>query len=343
MSRGSILKSILVWGFFSSIVSAQDFNVHGRFEGFFDNREYFNQYISPQSIFGTRAWLGAGINYKEQHSLQLGITAMYEFGSTGDPIKPEPVIYYNHRQKYHELYFGLFPRYNLIQLPRILLNDTLFYFRPNVEGIYLRFHSGKAFQSIWLDWTSRQTENRRETFLLGGSGLLNFRNWFYFHHFVMYHYAGPSVRIPDDQIRDNGGLIAGLGYHLTPGTTFDTLYIKTAFALSYDQHRSIYDMRFYGGSLSEIAIEYKGFGINETFYIGDGQVQLMGDQFYTSELYSRTDVYWNPFKSDYINWKIQFSFHYTPGTLDWSQIFLISLDLNKHWKLAARPVKNVIE
>ena len=342
------MKHAFMMGFFlcliTHVVRAQEFNFHSRFDGFFDNREYFNDYIQPQSVLGTRVWLDAGTSTDNNHNIQLGLTALYEFGSTGDRIVPEPVFYYSTHQKHHELYFGLFPRYKTIEVPRMLLNDTLLYFRPNVEGIFLKFKITKGYQNVWLDWTSRQTETRRETFLLGGTGRYNFGRLFYFHHFLMYHYAGPAVRVPDDQIRDNGGLITGLGYNFTPGTNFDTLYINTAFAASYDQHRSIYKMRFYGGSLTEINAQYKGFGINETFYIGDGQLQLMGDQFYTSEVYSRTDFFWKPYKKiNNIDWKIQISVHCVPGSIDWSQIFVISYDFNKIWKSKARDFKNVVD
>ena len=173
--------------------------------------------------------------------------------------------------------------------------------------------------------------------------MLNLGRVYYFHHFLMYHYAGPAVRIPDDQIRDNGGLVTGFGYNFTPNTSFDSLSVSSAFTVSYDQHRSIYELRFYGGNLTEVNAEYKGFGIHEAFYVGDGQVQLMGDSFYSSELYSRTDFYWKPFRTGIVNWKIEISVHYVPGYLDWSQIFMIYYNFNKKWQSVNRSAKTSVE
>src|SRR5690606_5363606 len=102
------------------------------------------------------------------------------------------------------LYMGLFPRHGLLDTyPRAVLNDTLLYYRPNVEGMLLRYENSKVMQQVWIDWTSRQTAENKEQFLAGISGEVRFRWFFFTHHVMMWHDAGTAVKGENDNVRDN--------------------------------------------------------------------------------------------------------------------------------------------
>ena len=323
---------------FNSIATSQELAYKAGYYGFFHNQEYFNPYIIPQTMGGSRIYGQLGFQLNENQSFYGGANYLYEFGAEPGDQKISPIMYYQFLHKNLDVYLGSFPRYDIINMPELLLIDTLKYYRPNVEGIFLKGKQEWGYQNAWLDWTSRQTDTRRETFSLGLSGQFNMGSFFYRHHFIMFHYAGPAVRIPDDHIRDNGGGLLGLGVDLSHDYFLDSLSVYTAYALSYDQYRGVYETRFYHGLLIELNLLYKFIGIKNTFYTGDGQIQLLGDKFYTSKTYNRTDLYLKLFKQDWIKGYVEFGFHYVPGILDVHQKFTIRVDIGG--KMKATPLKN---
>jgi hypothetical protein len=309
------------------ITSGQTFEWKAGFNGFFDNREYFNDFTEPQTIFGSRFFAEAGIALNDYNRFKAGLNWLYEFGSKGDLTAPDITMYYNGLSKHINFFIGAFPRRDIICHPLILLKDTLEYFRPNIDGMFLELQTNWGYHNIWIDWTSRQTNVKRETFLIGGEGTIKKGVFFYQHNFIMYHFAGPAIPIPDDHIRDNGGLTVSLGLNLSSKIHLDSIIIASGLALSYDRIRSIYDFNFPCGWLNSIKVIHRGFGINTIYYTGDSQVLLYGDGFYKSETYGRVDLFYEGNNSDRIKGKLQFSFHFIPGTINCSQSFAIYLSL----------------
>ena len=309
---------------------AQTFDWKAGYYGFFDNREYFNRFTSDQTIFGSRIFAEAGFSINESNHFSVGLNALYEFGTKNHLKTPDIIFYYNATKEPFNFYLGSFPRWKLINQPLFLLTDTLNYYRPNVEGMFLSFRKKWGYHSLWLDWTSRQTNTTRETFLIGGTGHFDAGVFFYEHNFMMYHFAAPSIPIPEDHLRDNGGLTAVLGVNLSSRLPVDSLTFSSGIALSYDRLRNVYDFRFPVGWYSELYLGYKGFGIHGTFYIGDPQTVLYGDRFYGSKSYQRLDFYYSGIRSSFIEGKIRFSVHFVPGVIDYSQMLVIYVSLDGH-------------
>lgn len=297
---------------------AQQFEWKTGFFGFFDNREYFNEYTTPQTMGGENLSLEAGFAVDSRNRFRAGISYTYENGSKGEYLLPDIILYYKGDWKPATFYIGSFPRYQLMSHPQAMLTDTLMYYRPMVEGMFLEHRRDWGYQNIWLDWTSRQTDTQRETFLLGASGMIHKGIFVYRHHFLMYHFAGPGIDIPDDHIRDNGGINAMTGLDLSEKTVLDTATFTTGFLMSYDQVRNVYDMRFMWGWLSDLNVNYKGFGLHGIYYRGEGQVFLYGDGFYKSGNYGRADLYFQKTWLNRIAGKLEFSMHFLPGQIDFA-------------------------
>src|SRR6202012_923761 len=84
-----------------------------------------------------------------------------------------PVAYYNFNNRNFQFYGGEFPREGLVNnFPRALLNDTLRYFRPNIQGLLAKYtnNSGTFTETGFIDWLSRQTDVEREQFMFGDEG-----------------------------------------------------------------------------------------------------------------------------------------------------------------------------
>ncbi len=303
---------------FELSAKAQEFIWDAGVNGFFDNREYFNDYVEPQTMFGIRPFGTIGLRISDYYQISFGLDVLYEFGGAIDKDNLKPIIYFQFKKEPLNLIFGSSPRKDLINLPNVLQTDTFNYYRPNIEGIFLEFRKPWGFQNIWLDWTSRQTDVNRETFLIGGTGMLKKSIFYYKHDFIMTHFAGPSIPIPDDHLRDNGGLYAGVGiYH--PRKSLDSLSFSIGYTMSYDRLRNVYDLYFRNGSLTELYFQYRGFGIKSALYLGEGQVQMVGDGLYAAKFYNRNDLFWKIFRKDCIEGKVEFSLHILKDLIDVSQ------------------------
>jgi hypothetical protein len=320
-----IITCIIIWLSFNINYCgfAQEWNWNTGYQGFFDNREYFNSYVPPQTMFGSRLSAFTGFSINESNEFGAGLHILYEFGDQLNKDDIQPVLFFRHSSNFANIILGTYPRHKLLDLPFFLLSDTLNYYRPNLEGIYLEFRQSWGSHQLWLDWTSRQDNYVRETFKIGGTGKLSHGKFFYRHDFVMTHYAGPAIPILTDHIRDNGGLYSGIGIDFSNNTFFDTLVFQTGLCFSYDRLRNIYDLRTYFGSLSQFTIEFRGFGLNTASYFGDGQVQMNGDGLYAAPVYNRFDFYWRVFRRENIQGKVQFTMHLVEGVLDMSQSFTI--------------------
>ena len=319
---------LFVFGLLIGIQSnAQVYNL--KYHGFLDNREYFNPYISPQTIFGNRLSLDFGLQLDSVNAVYAGGSYLYEFGSKGDLIPPDITIYYKHKKNPASFYFGSFPRENLVRHPRVLLTDTLQYYRPNMEGTFVEVHGDWGYQNIWIDWLSRQSQTREEIFLVGYSGHLEYSSFFLNTHFIMQHIAGTSDPAVPHNLRDNGGFLAQAGVRLSPHVFLDELSLSAGPVISYDRLRGVYPLQYYYGIMARLDAEFKGAGFHYTFYKGDGQVQVMGDTFYSAKQYMRLDTYMTLYKKQNVMVRLSFGFHLLPNNLDYSQQLIVSFDLNE--------------
>lgn len=322
------LKSMLISGMLLISLLAQSqqrqFEYVLPFFGFADNREYTNTVHPPQTIFGTRISPEAGFLLDSAHRLRVGLHLIKEFGSEENAYLHNPIMYYQYVNLKVDFYMGFFPRAGLLdQYPLPLLNDTLRYFRPNVEGTYLKLKVGKGYQTAWIDWTSRQTDTNRETFLTGTSGRQSIGNFFFDNYFVLYHYAGPAEPIPDDHIRDNAGLMLRLGIDLSRKTFFDSLSLNVAWLGSFDRLRNVYDWQTPFGFQYGFFMQKKNFYCNTYLYTGEGQSIAYGDSFYKAPVYGRADLGYEFIKQRAVQIRFVFSLHYIEEKLDNQQLLTI--------------------
>lgn len=316
------IQTFIVWNSFG-----QQLSIKSGIFGFFDNREYFNYYTNDQTIFGTRAYAQAGINLNQKNEFVIGMNGLYEFGSNLDPDYVNPILYIHHKNAVADLYLGSFYRCPLVDMPDVLLNDTLQYYKPNMEGIYLSFNKTIFNHNIWIDWTSRQSIVDKEIFVLGGSGSIWLKNFFYKHDFVVTHYALTSKVNTDEHIRDNGGICSRIGIDASDLFFLDTLTFSTGIIFSYDRTRNITPLRYYKGCIAEISILYKSFGLKYTNYIGNGQVIITGDPLYKAKFYNRFDLSWKIFNRPGIEGEVELSFHIINDYIDYSQKFTLRAEI----------------
>lgn len=308
-------------------VTAQEFLWDAGFHGFFDNREYFNDYAKHQTIFGSRGYGQGRFQVNENHEFGIGVNALYEFGSKIGAENFNPIIYFRYASTPIDFWIGSFERLRVTRLPNILQSDTLEYYNPNMQGIFLELKKNSFYQNIWIDWTSRQTEINKEVFQIGGTGRAQKGMLFYQHDFIMTHRAKTLNASEEEHIHDNGGLLARIGFDLSSKTSLDSLSISSGYVFSYDRHRGVTDLIYRGGCQSELLIHFKRFGLNTSLYVGDNQNFLGGDAMYKASSYCRIDSFWKIFDSNHLKGKVEFSFHILPETINYSQLFTVYMNI----------------
>ena len=309
-------------------ISAKGQNFYWRagFTSITDNREYFNDLQDGKTIFGTRVNGVAGIRVDSIHHFNAGVNYMYENGGelVGEPVSP--VIYYHVRKTPLDFYAGAFPREDLLNYPLALMKDSLRYYRPHIEGLYLQTSGNFGHEKLWIDWTSRQTSEDREAFMFGNSGQLNWKWAFFEHYFMMYHYAKRAGNT-DDHIRDNGGAIGRVGGELSPYLPVDTFRVAAGMALFLDQHRGFYEMKAKQGFIADANIRRGIFGIKGTYFKGEGQEIIQGDNFYQANEYCRLDFFVFPVFTEHVTGRFMFSLHFFNRTIDHSQTLVLSMNI----------------
>ncbi len=328
--------AILLLSLIAGNTFSQGFVYKAGFFGFFDNREYFNEFVNDQTIFGSRISGELGYTFNQNNRIMAGINHLYEFGSN-EWIAPEYTAYYYGTSNKASIYLGSFPRVNTIRMPLALLTDTFNYYRPNTQGIYVEFHNKAFVQNIWMDWTGRQSFDRKESFLIGMSGFYRKGIFAYQHHLVLTHLAHTSNTMIDEHIRDNGGYAVLPGINLTDRFKLDSIAIFAGVLGSVDRLRGIYDFSFPVGFMGEAVVEYKNVGMHGLVYAGDNQVITSGDGLYKSEFYSRIDAYYQK-NNNQINGKVQVSMHMLPGVVDISMSLVIRATINGSFRNKSEPV-----
>ena len=257
----------------SSFSQTVDINFNG-FQ-FIDNREYKAFVPRSNTYFGTRVALDVGLNVDSINHFRIGVNGIHEFGARPFFLKINPIIYYNYINKSWLFNIGAFSRKGLLDnYPIALLNDTLNYYRPNIEGMLAKYSNNNFYENIWIDWVSRQTVTDRENFIFGASGKYapGSRGSFYIsNYFMMLHDAFASVKTsPYDHVRDNGGAQLRLGLDFSHRTILDSLTIEAGGMLSLERTRGIGGFKIPKGFVADLFMAYKRFGIHDSFYAGQG-------------------------------------------------------------------------
>ena len=154
-----------------------------------------------QTILGSRGAFEIGLK-TDNHRIRAGLSQLFEFGSDIDYHKPKLTLYYQYSDMQKDFLFGAFPRRGRIDFPLAMLTDTLLYYRPNIEGMFGEVRWDWGHENAFVDWVSRQTDVKRENFMVGFSGEVAYKNLFFQNYLLMFHDAGPGIDIPGDHVKD---------------------------------------------------------------------------------------------------------------------------------------------
>ena len=318
------MRSIIAFVFVLLMLdaAAQQLEYQVQFHGIGDNREFSrSQRAYSQTILGERTSFELGTTLEGKHRFRAGLSHLFEFGSYPDEQKPQLTAYYQYTDEQNTFYFGAFPRMELLDYPLAMITDTFNYYRPNIEGFYAKHQWKRGYQSGFVDWTSRQSDVRRETFMAGISGKTWFNSMFIENYLQLFHYSKTAIEIPDEHISDNIGLAIYAGIDLKTMLPLQSGYVKAGVMESSLRERGVTDGYLTSWSLSaELYGETKQFALRTSYHQGEGHRFMNGDPFYSANSYLRTDLYWKFLNSQHVQGRFNLSFHLVEGKdLDQSQ------------------------
>ena len=336
----TILKVILLFFIVSTEGISQETFWNAGVYSFFDNTEFGHSAVQiPQTMAGVRFAPELGLKWDSVNSITLGGNMLHEFGSNIAIGDFSPTAYYMFDKKPFRFLMGAFPRnYAVERYPRIFFQDSLTYYRPNINGILWEYSVRNIFLNLWLDWTSRQSVNDREAFFVGFSGKYKY-GIFYIQEFAyMFHFAGKMDPVVDEALHDNWLVHASAGLDLSDKTIFSRLEINGGWVCGLDRARLDHTgFIFQNGFISEARIEYKRIGLFNTFYSGEGQMHYYddhdnelywGDPIYRAKTYNRSDFYIDFIKNNIVSTRLIYSLHFAENSMYHEQALKISVNLN---------------
>ncbi len=320
MKKGAL---IILLSLVSFALMAQETDWYVNFHHIMDNREYERSVGLPQSFMGARLDFAGGLKADSTSGIYFGLNYMYEYGGDLDSLTPALNLYYELNRENFAFYAGEFNREKVLDLPLFMFGDSLKYYTPNIGGMAFEFRRRWGKQNIFVDWTGRRSKTRRESFVLGFSGLYK-KNTFYIENYgYMYHNALTYNNDPNETIRDNGIGALFIGADISDISFLDVLKYDIGAIANYDRWRPA-DYGFYGGVMGRLNAHYKRFGLDLTSYWGSELHVPLGDQLYKNGNYTRLDLCAIPIIGQRVESVFKWSFHLTGGEVSTSQQFFLT-------------------
>jgi hypothetical protein len=305
---------------------------------FFDNNEFGRSALKiPQTMSGVMIAPEFGFVWDSVHKVNIGVNLMHEFGSPKAIDKFYPTAYYEFCKGSVKFIMGAFPRSMTESYPRLFFQDSISYYRPNINGIFWEYKQNQNYFNIWLDWTARQTETVRESFFMGFSGRYK-TGIFYLQHFgYMYHF-GLSLNPVDESLHDNGLFLTSAGVDFSGRTCLTKLEANAGWVMGLERSRAENTGWITSnGLLIETRLEYKWLGLFNTFYKGGGLMRFYrdlgnelywGDPVYRANTYNRSDFYVNFLHKRFVDIKLTYSLHFLESRIYHEQMLKVIINLN---------------
>ncbi|PAF52178.1 hypothetical protein [Helicobacter sp. 13S00477-4] len=326
------------------------------FDFYLDNLEDSDPYWATRTIYGVRLAPEIGIAFDNHQSLMIGGYAIQNMGEQKFPTKANASIYYSAIGEKFRGYFGIFRRtHSIAHYPLSFFRNDFYFFNPNINGLLFQYkpqNNVNGYAEFIFDWYGGNLSKRLDEFMVLASSEFKFLQEYLYigGNFLMYHFKNDEYLAKDGSNGDTY-LLDRIYYNLYVGSSLKTLmpfmdkaYVQFGTISSLERKRRLSTGLdpFYNGLGWEFdaGIQYKGFGIKNSYYFGKPQMKYFsqygedfynGLPFYQATNYDRADFYYE-YKNDILTARISFIFHFTPKTVASQQMLTISLDTHKLFK-----------
>lgn len=313
-----------------SALLAQTFLWEVDFDTRFDNREYKHSPTSmSQTLFSSRLTPTVGLGWGEGNAIKIGADLWADFGAETFSKEPSVLLYYDYQSDNFNAYAGVLPRRNVMgNYSNAFFSDSVRFYDANLDGMLLQYTGRLGYFEFACDWNSRQSDTKREKFMLFSSAQLRNDMAYIGYNFAMYHHAGTTNA---EGVVDNILIHPNIGANLSKILNIDTLMVQVGWLQSFQNDR--YHVGKYvkpGGVQVELRVEKWNFGVYNTFYKGKnlmpyykdyGAGLYMGETFYRSDdFYNRLELYWHPIRKKNMDLKVTSVHHYDGIKWGWQQL-----------------------
>lgn len=309
---------------------------------FFDNAEYaLSSYNDDQTMHGMNLMPQIGLKLDDNQTLFTGINLMKIYGEPSFTNGEDFLAYYQYKTPTVKFRAGAFPKEEMLDnYSSFFFKDSICYFRPVMHGVYLKLNnSNNDFLNLWMDWTGYGSENIRESFFIGASGLKRHGLLFGEMQSYLYHYANTRPSTDSFNVSEQFQMQLSLGASYSNETGLDTLQfaVGTLFGLERDRFvDSGFDKPI--GLTMRFNAEYKGLGTDNIAYFGNQRMSFYdhlgsdlywGTSFLQGKSYVESKWYARLIRSDRVNAKIGVNMHLTEKQMFFQQTITLSVNINK--------------
>lgn len=308
---------------------------------FFDNTEFEkSSFVVDQTMTGIHLVPTLGINMDSTQRLITGANVLILAGAAKPFEAIFPLAYYSLIKTNQQLLIGSFPRaISLAHYSSFLFADSIRYFRPTVQGIFWNLGTKQNYVNFWLDWTGKQTTSNRETFFVGISSHVQFKNNFFVDfQSYLHHFANTNPPLAGSFLYDNAQMILKAGYQNNLFNNKAQFMLSGGLFLGYERERGgANKANLPIGIVSGLKIDTRHLGLESNLYSGDarflyystqGNRLYWGNAFLRDKLYIENKLYLRLLNNRYVQGKISYQLHVSQGKLMHQQVFTLQASVD---------------
>lgn len=326
---------------FAHLLTAQTLEWKAGMYHFFDNTEFLgSSYVNDQTMAGVRIAPEIGLGMNGNQHFRIGFDALKSYGSPNLIDSCSPTAYYLFDNGRFRFQMGSFAREGqLTEYSRAFFQDSICYYRPNINGFLLAYNGDELQAKLFLDWTGKQSQTVHEAFFVGGSVQYQKSIFVAEAQALMFHHAA-SLQVHG--VHDNILLHPALGLDLAGKTWLDSLRLSVGALVGVERYRLVSEQFMSrSGLLVELDAAYHGFGLSSSTYVGQGIMMdyasmgselYWGDPLYRGDFYSRIDLSYDFLRLPYLKGKINFANHFSEGNFYVEQSIIVSATLGSNTK-----------
>lgn len=299
-----------------------------------NNREGGDGYTPDQTFMFTRLAPEVGLSMGDgEHALKGGVAWYQPMTDNLHGYKVLPTLYYQYnRPDGWHVATGLIPRSLMVKrMPRYFWSDSLDYCQPNLHGVMVQLIKPAGYTELAVDWRQLQTERQREAFAV----MLN-TDWriagpLSLGGHVQYSHLAKSRLNPGDQhVNDDLVINPMAALDFSHRTMLDSLRLAAGAIIAMERDRGEERWHRPAGFVATATARWRWLQLDETCYLGKdimplypalGSLLNLGDPYYHSKTYSRTDLIFHVVSNDYVDLSGSLALHATDKTTGfWQQI-----------------------
>ncbi len=304
------------------------------FNAVFANREGGDEMRPDQTFLFTRLEPELGVQFVDDkgnsHRLMGGVAWYQPLNDGLDGYKILPTLYYQGRHRQWQFTLGEFPRHLAHALPRYLWSDSLNYCNPHIRGAMVHWGDDTHWMQAVVDWRQMQSRTRREAFnaVLSGCASLG-RSPLYVLGHIQYNHLAKRKDAPEGEgVNDDATINPMLG------VAFDIKHVacraEAGAIMQLQRCRAEHRWHTPAAFVGNLMARWRWLDVTETVTAGKDLFPLydqfgselnLGDPYYRSKFYSRTDVRGHLFNNDKVDVSAVLTFHATDRiTGFWQQL-----------------------